>query len=323
MLTSSIEPTEVELSGVELSGVSSGTGLRQRRGKSAAASAAYEEEDEEDKVHTSFLPSSSTSAASVRPSSSTSAASVLPSSSTSAASAGPLTASVRPAASAAAPVGESIRLDEPGLMKIIEENNTPVPNNVSAKFTYFTVGEGGRYGKAPPENLESDQIIEYNLLQKPEDQRKREYEFLKKQQLVLKHNLDKRVPEYDKKLEKYLKPNLITGFFTDYVFRQSLQDSLFYDDLVKEEIPTRRPDLHNLKTTIERYKKLFEQVEANLFVHETIREGKTVSDVYITRFGIKKGGRRTIRRKRSKPAKTYKKHGSYRRRHGKTKTRRS
>lgn len=300
MLTSSIEPTEVELTGV-----SSGTGLRQRRGKSAAASAEDEEDEEEKKEHTSFLPSSSTS---VRPSSSTSAA-VLPS--TSAASAGPLTAS------AAAPVGELIRLDEPGLNAIFEKNNKSVPNNVSAKFTYFTVGEGSRYSKAPPVYLKSDQIIEYNLLQKTPEQRETEYIFLEKQRLVLGYNLDKLKPEYEIQRKEYLKPGLFTR-----LSRLSLQSELNRQQLAEEEMSTGNPTLYALKMRIERYENLLIQVEANMFVHETIRAGKTVSGVYKTRFGIE-GGRRTIRRKRSKPAKTYKKHGSYRRRHGKTKTRRS
>ena len=308
MLTSSIELPEVSLR----VGPTESSGLRQRRGKSAAASAAASAEDEEDEEHAPFLPPASTSAAS--------AASVRPSASTSAASAGPLTASVRPAASAA-PVGELISPDEPGLTAIIKENNTPVPNNV--RFPSFTVGEGGRYGKAPPENLESNQIIEYNLLQKPEDQRKREYKFLEKQQLVLKYNLDKLVPEYNKELKKHLEPNFFTKYILRPILRPSIQDTMFYDDLVKEEIPRIKPYLHNLKTTIDRYKKLFEQVEANIFVHKAIQDGEKVIDVFRTMFGIKKGGKRTIRRKRSKPAKTYKKHGSYRRRHGKSQTRRS
>jgi len=229
---------------------------------------------------------------------------------------------VRPAAStaAAAPVGEKIRLDEPGLTAIIEKNNTPVPNNVI--LPSFTVGDS-HYGKDPPENLESDQIIEYNLLnKKTKEQRQDEYNFLRKQQLVLKHNLDKLVPDYDTRLEKYLEPNFFTKYILRPILRPSIQDIMFYDDLATEEIPIRRRPLHNLKTTIDRYKKLFKQVNANLFVHETIRDGKTVLRVYKTKYGIE-GGKRTIRRKRSKPAKTYKKHGSYRRRHGKSQTRRS
>ena len=219
---------------------------------------------------TGSFPRIKNSSASDSSSASTSAASAGPSASTSAASAGPSAST----SAASAPV-----MNEQRVIDIIAENNIPAPEDVL--FTYFTVGNT-HVGYFPPNNLMSDQIVEYNLLQKPTEQRIEEHVFLLEQYKLLKGVHDSLETEYDKKRA----PGGVSSFIFGY-------------DAVKEYLKEEHKELHD---RYKHYHKLVYDVDQNLRVYYLIDRGVKVGDYYKEKyFGplpVPTGGKRHKRTKR-------------------------